>query len=450
MAPGRVEAVIVGAGIAGLTAGWTLRDRNILVLEATERVGGRMRSEPRGPYWLNLGAHLFGGPGSLLDRLVTEMGLETRPIPGNRMGLAFKGRLLASGRPETYPLRLPLSLSARLSFIRAGLRLRAAAQGYLRVARPRPGESSAQTRARVLAYRDDETFAQFLGPLPPDVAGIFRAVAERVTAGLEQISAGCGAALFALVWGGQQTLARNLIGGSELLPQGLAHRLGERVVTGATVREIVTSADGVRVRFTRRGVREEVSAPYAIVATPADVTREIVRELPADTAEALAWIPYGPFVCGAFLTDETGPMPWDAIYAIAVVDRSFNMLFNHANPLRAPGKREPGGSLMVYAGGDRGRRLLALSDEQIQDVFRRDLQAVLPGTKGIVREVVIQRWARAIPYAPPGRARLQPALDRPLGRIFLAGDYLEYPEMEAAAATGLEAARAVRHGLGVA
>jgi oxygen-dependent protoporphyrinogen oxidase len=61
-----------------------------------------------------------------------------------------------------------------------------------------------------------------------------------------------------------------------------------------------------------------------------------------------------------------------------------------------------------------------------------------------VREVVIQRWERAIPYAPPGRARRQPALDRPLGRILLAGDYLEYPEMEAAAVTGLEAARTVR------
>jgi oxygen-dependent protoporphyrinogen oxidase len=40
----RYEVVIVGAGIAGLTAGWTLRDRRILVLEATDRVGGRLRS----------------------------------------------------------------------------------------------------------------------------------------------------------------------------------------------------------------------------------------------------------------------------------------------------------------------------------------------------------------------------------------------------------------------
>jgi oxygen-dependent protoporphyrinogen oxidase len=449
MARGPHEAVIVGAGIAGLTAGWALRDRDVLLLEATERVGGRMRSEPRGPYWLNLGAHLFGGPGSLLDRLVAETGLKTRPIPGNRMSLAFRDHLLASGRPETYPLRLPLPWRARLSFIRAGLRLRSATRGYVRAARWRPGESTAERRSRVFAYRDNETFGQYLGGLHPDVASIFQAVAERVAAEPGQISAGCGAALFALVWGGGQTLARNLIGGSELLPHALARRLGDRVLTGAVVRDIVQAADGVRVQFTRRGVLGEVSAQFAIVATPAYVTREIVRDLPPDTAHALGWIPYGPFVCGAFLTEEAGPMPWDHIYAIAVADRSFNMLFNHANPLRGPGKREPGGSLMVYAGGDCGRRLLALTDEQIEDVFRRDLHAVLPATRGIVREVVIQRWEHGIPYAPPGRARIQPALERSLGRVLLAGDYLEYAEMEAAARSGLEAAEEVRRRLGV-
>jgi oxygen-dependent protoporphyrinogen oxidase len=441
------DAIVVGAGIAGLTAAWSLRDRHVLVLEATDRVGGRMCSEPRGPYWLNLGAHLFGGPGTLLDRLVREVGLETRAIPGNRMAMAYRGRLLTRGRPETYPFRLPLSLRARLSFIGAGLRLRRAARGYLAAARPRPGETPRQTRARAIGYLDGQTFAEFLGPLHPDVAGIFRAVSERVTAGPEQISAGCGAALFALVWGGQQTLARNLIGGSALLPQALAHRLGERVVTGAQVREVVQDGSGVRVRFTRGGASEEVAAAEAIVATPAYATRDIVPGLPADTREALGAIPYGPFVCGAMLTDEPGPVPWDDVYAIAVVDRAFNMLFNHANPLRGSGKREPGGSLMVYAGGDRGQRLLGKSDEEIRETYLRDVEAVLPGSRALVREFLVQRWEKAIPYAPPGRARLQPAIERPLGRVHLAGDYLEYPEMEAAAQTGHEAAEEVRRRL---
>ena len=183
------------------------------------------------------------------------------------------------------------------------------------------------------------------------------------------------------------------------------------------------------------------------VATPSYVTRDIVRHLPADTADALAWIPYGPFIVGAFLTEESGPMPWDHLYAVAVVDRSFNMLFNHANPLRTPDKREPGGSLMVYAGGDRGQRLLSLTEAEIRALFLRDLYDLLPATRGIVREVLIQRWERAIPYAPPGRARIQPALAKPLGRIFLAGDYLQFAELEAVA-TGLEAAQEIRQRLG--
>src|SRR5207244_10692017 len=134
---------------------------------------------------------------------------ETRAIPGNRMGLAVKGRILAGGRPETYPLRLPLSMGARLSFIRAGLRLRRAAQGYLRAMRPRLGESPAQTRARALAYRDDQSFAEYLGPMHPGVAGIFQAISERITAGPGEISAGCGAALFVRVWGREPPLARS-------------------------------------------------------------------------------------------------------------------------------------------------------------------------------------------------------------------------------------------------
>src|SRR5215831_16353735 len=96
------EVVIVGGGIAGLAAAWELRDRNVIVFEAADRVGGRMRSEPRGRYWLNLGAHLFGGSGSHLARLVDEAGLETRAIPGNRMGLAVNGKVVAGGAPETY------------------------------------------------------------------------------------------------------------------------------------------------------------------------------------------------------------------------------------------------------------------------------------------------------------------------------------------------------------
>jgi oxygen-dependent protoporphyrinogen oxidase len=75
------DVVIVGGGIAGLSAAWRLRHRDVLLLEGADRLGGRMRSEPCGEYWLNYGAHLFPSPGSLVDAMARECGLETAPVP---------------------------------------------------------------------------------------------------------------------------------------------------------------------------------------------------------------------------------------------------------------------------------------------------------------------------------------------------------------------------------
>ena len=73
------DVVVVGGGIAGLAAAWRLRGHDVLLLEAGDRLGGRLRSDPRGDYWLNYGAHLFPGPGSLVASLARESGSLRRP-----------------------------------------------------------------------------------------------------------------------------------------------------------------------------------------------------------------------------------------------------------------------------------------------------------------------------------------------------------------------------------
>lgn len=49
------DAIVIGGGIAGMSAAWRLRDTDVIVLEASNRIGGRLRSERRGRYWLNWG-----------------------------------------------------------------------------------------------------------------------------------------------------------------------------------------------------------------------------------------------------------------------------------------------------------------------------------------------------------------------------------------------------------
>ena len=426
----RHDAIVVGGGIAGLTAAWRLRDRNVVVLEASDRLGGRIRSEPRGSYWLNFGAHVFGSPESATGRLLDELGVEAVPVPGRLAAAELNGRIVASGPVEAFPLRLPLSPGSRLALLRAGLKLRNAVRKYAAIA---------DSQERMLAFMDDRSFTDFIGALPEDVHSLFRATLTRSSGEPEDLAAGYGVGYFHLVWNRGAGLSRNILGGSSSVIDALAAGLGERVRTNAAVTEVRRDGDGVRVRCNG----EELGARAAIVATPAYATRAIVRDLPADTAAALDAIPYGPYVVGAFLTNETEPMPWDSIYALATPQRSFSMLFNIANVLRNA-SRDPGGSLMVYAAAGYARALAGLDDADVAARFLADLRDVYPEARDVVEEVKIQRWERGLPYPRPGRGRLQPALTRQLGPIHLAGDYLGTWYTETAVRTADAAAGGVR------
>src|SRR5262249_33498967 len=110
-------------------------------------------------------------------------------------------------------------------------------------------------------------------------------------------------------------------------------------------------------------------------------------------------------------------MPWDDLYALAVPDRSFCMLFNPANALRRSGPRRRGGSLVVYAVADRAAQLLALGDGEIRQRYLDDLYAIFPQANGIVREMVIQRWPLGTAIGYPNRSAYQTRLAGGWGRI---------------------------------
>lgn len=441
-----VDIAVVGGGIAGLVAAWQLRDHRVVVLEAEPEVGGRIRSLPRGEYWLNLAAHVFPPPETALGRVIAELGLETTPIPGSAMGVATGGRVLASGRPAAYPLRLPLSISGRLSFARAGLRIRRGVREYLAAGAARGGDTPAARRERLTRFRNDETFAEYLGPLHPEADAIIRAAVNRVAADPEEVSAGAGIAQFAATFSGSSSIYhRNLAGGSGRLPQALAQALGDRVVTGAAVRRIENDRAGVAIEVERAGQTQRLSAGAAIVATPAFAAARIVAGLPERTRAALEAIPYGPYAVLALLTRERGPMPWDDLYAVVAAGRSFNMLFNTASVLRVSPKRRPGGALMLYGAGRFARALAEADDAELERRFLQDLDALYPGASREVAETVVHRWPRGIPHTRPGRAEQQAALEAPFGRIALAGDYLaDRAGMDTAAETAVEAAATVR------
>jgi hypothetical protein len=107
--------------------------------------------------WLNLGGHVFAGTGSASDRLISAAGVHAVPVPGRLAAVELGGRVVASGRPETFPLRLPLPLTSRVALVRAGARVCASRSRYAaRASRgrlSRNGERCAHRRSVLGAHR---------------------------------------------------------------------------------------------------------------------------------------------------------------------------------------------------------------------------------------------------------------------------------------------------------
>src|SRR5687767_13576304 len=93
------SAIILGGGIAGLTAATELlqRDWHVTVVEAKERLGGRIHTAPKGKMPVELGAEFIHGESSLLERLIKAANLTTHEVPE-------KNQVLAKRRLEPVPL----------------------------------------------------------------------------------------------------------------------------------------------------------------------------------------------------------------------------------------------------------------------------------------------------------------------------------------------------------
>src|ERR1700691_5314377 len=96
------DVLVIGAGMAGLTAARTLAEAGlrVLVLESQNRVGGRILTERVGDQVIELGAEFVHGRPPELLALIEEAGLTLTERDGAM--LSFEdGRLTGSGEEET-------------------------------------------------------------------------------------------------------------------------------------------------------------------------------------------------------------------------------------------------------------------------------------------------------------------------------------------------------------
>ena len=446
-----IDAVVVGGGPAGIAAAAALGDLDVVVLEAAQRLGGRLHSLTRDDVWINLGAHLLTGGDNAITRLAGDAGVGLLPVPGNKTALWFDGRLHNHRRVEEFPLALPLTLRERWDLVRFGITLRLGVERWRRAQRLRQGESAQAHADRLRQYRSGRTFGQMMRGVSPRVARIFETAARRSAGEAGRITEGGALALFGALWvsSGSASVV-NVAGGSGRLGTAWQQRFGGKAVTGATVTAVVERADHAEITYRdRSGAGHTLRARHVIVAIPASEVPHVVVDLPQDVLREMRDVAYGSFVCVGVLTSALSSMPWDDIYAIATPDAEFDMLFHHTNPvLKNPGGAATPRSLMCYAGGDKAAQLLNLDDEEIRRRFLAQLVQVLPQTAGQVQEAVVMKWrvGNCYPVEGSSLARTERWNRRRGARVVLAGDYFAPlgGTLEAAARSGHESAEMVK------
>ena len=224
------EVAVVGAGIAGLTAASVL-DRegvDVVVLEARDRVGGRVWNTEIGGEANELGGQWVAPYQSALHSLLGELGIEL--FPSFREGEHVY--VDPAGKAHRYSGHdAPLGAASERAFEEADAKLDALAKELdpeAPWAHPDAAELDAITFEAWLQREVGDEMARDL--LRAWLAGGFLAKPAHTFSLLQGLWMISGAGGTYELFEPEQCLAYRVVGGSQLIPIRLAERLGERVV----------------------------------------------------------------------------------------------------------------------------------------------------------------------------------------------------------------------------
>ena len=242
-----VDVVVVGAGVTGLTAARRLHaaGKRVVVLEARERVGGRLLTDDVDGVRLEVGGQWVSPDQSALLHLLDELGLET--YPRHRDGASVYVGLDGERRTftgEAFPVNA--TTAAEVDRLTAELDRLAAGMDPLQPwAHPDAASLDAASFAEWLARMTDDAEARDNIALYVGSAMLTKPTHSfsALTAVLMAASAGS----FSNLVNADFILDRRVVGGLQEVPVRLAHDLGPTVRLGCAVTEVAWDAEGATV-----------------------------------------------------------------------------------------------------------------------------------------------------------------------------------------------------------
>lgn len=430
------SAIVVGAGLAGLTAAYRLQQAgwSVKVLEASHRVGGRVQTIAKNGYLIDTGANtLFEGYADYMA-IARELKLAADIVPASGAVATLRGGQL---QPFDTTAVLSSAIATRLIGWRSKFMMSRLLLDIIRL-------------RKVLDYRDlsraasedDESVSEYCRRrlndeihdylAEPMIRGLLLDRADRVSK-LELLSG------FRNIFSGRFV---NLLGGLGRFAGELQKRLD--VELSVSVQEVRQRGERVEVvRPDPRGGAAVLVADACVVATPLHHAWTLCPDHRHALEPLRGALGYSK---GLVVHVGTKTAPAGSAFVIQVpVSESKEVALFMADHHKAPDRAPKGHGLMsVLWQQDAADKLWHQSDASIVRRSIDELERFWPGIGAGIDMEHVTRWEEVVPFTRPGcfvlQAELKRRLDAP-SRIRFAGDYFSTGGQNTAVVYGNEAAR---------
>jgi hydroxysqualene dehydroxylase len=448
MASATKDAVVIGAGFAGLSSAVALADRGVrvTVIEGKPALGGRAYSfeDPDTGDFVDNGQHvLMGCYAETLDflkrigangQLVFHEDLEIEMLAGPGQSAVLKTARLPGPLHMTAALLgyRHLSFAERLSVMRGGLRM-------LAMRRFGGDELRRMTVTQLMDRLGQSEHARRCFWYPMSIATLND---EPDSSSAQLLAEVLKRAFFSRRRDSAFVYSR--VGLSDLYCTGatrLIERAGGQVISHSIVEMLELGARGavagVRLRDGRR-----IEASDFISAVPAP---QLLRLLPENAVadpffSRFAVLSSSPIICvHVWLDREVTNSPF-----IGFIGTTTQWLFNKRQIFAQRGEAHPGYLSFVISGA---RKLVERSNQEILEIVINDLHAMIPASREakVVKSLVLKE--KNATMAPDLRSHeLRPTAKTPIANFFLAGDWIQTglpATIESAVISGRAAAAAV-------
>lgn len=444
------RVTIIGAGLAGLTAGYELQNLgyDLTLFEASNRAGGRV-------YTLR---HSFS------NGLYAEAGgmfIADRAIHVKEYARIFNIPLVPYDQPTRgsllyyfQGLRFKLSGSEKLSFVpnlnneEKELGMQGLWSKYV-YSVVDPLLRSNSWYQEIIEKYDRISFYNFLkdqGASNDAISLLRLGYLDTMGDGIQSVSAAQFLREFVLERFTRQYYV--VRGGTDLLTEAFARKLKQKIVYDSVVVKIKQNPQSAVVTISKNGTHESLSADYVICAIPFSVLKSVEFSPPLSDVKqrAIAELAYTS-VGRLFLESKEKFWRKEGVSGEAYVDLPIMRVLEH--PLSGSNDR---GILEAFTSGSKARDLAALAKDKQIEFALEHMEKVHPEIRRHFCASATYFWDNnpwakgAYCWFKPGQLKLfSTSIAEPEGRIFFAGEHTSSlpARMEGAIESGYRAAMQV-------